>query len=88
PTVLKIAQPMVQRYLTGRAAQYAADYLNRRRALRQQPAEEITADLAGAIVPAPKTGYARGDVFWFTLSGVVLGSALGIMLARLVRPEE
>jgi hypothetical protein len=86
PSILKLAQPFVQRYLTNRAAEYSADYLNRRRerCLHPPPAAAESTD---EVAACPQAGYSGGDVFWFTLSGMVLGSALGVILSRLTQPE-
>jgi len=87
PTILKLAQPFLQRYLTTKAAERTADYLNRRREQRLRPPEEETAFDEEAERPVCPPAYSRGDLFWFTLSGVVLGSALGVVLTYLAKQE-
>lgn len=87
-TILKIAQPLLWSYVNKRAAGFTADYLNRRRQRHLRPAEEVTAASAEKALPAPEIGYSGGDVFWFTLSGVLLGSMLGVMVSRLLGQEE
>ncbi len=89
--------PMLRRYLTKRVSEYAADhaagFLNRRREQRLKPLEEQTQTPAEEIegcppCPPAQIGYLPGDVFWFTLSGVLLGSALGVLLSYLTRQED
>ena len=89
--------PIVRRYLTKRISNYAADqsagFLNRRREQRLNPPEELAepaVDEREGCPPCPPShiGYGSTDIFWFTLSGVFLGSALGVLLAYLVRQEE
>jgi hypothetical protein len=89
--------PIIRRILVKRISEYtagyAADYLNLRREQRLHPQEEPTqispAESEGCP-PCPPTqiGYAPTDVFWFTLSGVFLGSALGVLVSYLIRQEE
>jgi hypothetical protein len=89
PTILKLTQPFLQRYFSGKAADYAADYFNRRRERRlRPPEEERTSDEEAAESPFCPPTYSTADMFWFTLSGVVLGSALGVMLAQFAKQEE
>jgi hypothetical protein len=89
PTIFKLALPFLQRYFSGKTADYAADYLNRRRERRLRPPEEDrTSDEEAAEVPHCPQAYSAADMFWFTLSGVVLGGALGMMLAQLAKQEE
>jgi hypothetical protein len=76
-----------------RASEYAADFLNRRREQRLNPPEESpeisSAEIAGCPpCPPVHIGYGPTDIFWFSLSGVLLGSALGVLVSYLVRPEE
>lgn len=89
PTILKLALPFLQRYFGGKAADYTADYLNRRRERRLRPPEEdqISGEEA-AEAPHCPPAYSAADMFWFTLSGVVMGGALGVMLAQLAKQEE
>lgn len=89
--------PIIRRVLLKRISEYGAghvaDYFNRRRARRLGLEEEpgqISAVGREKCPPCPPShiGYAPTDVFWFTLSGVFLGSALGVLLSYLVRQEE
>ncbi|RME77057.1 MAG: hypothetical protein D6784_04495 [Chloroflexi bacterium] len=101
-TAFHVARPLLQRYLTRRAAQYAADYLNRRRAPAAEPEPPATpaepADLPPAVEPEPApeavtvipvpVGYSGSDLFWYTVSGVLFGAAMGVILAYALRQED
>ena len=89
--------PIVRRFLVKRISEhtagFAADFLNRRREQRLNPQEEpvqISSAEREGCPPCPpaQIGYAPTDVFWFTLSGVFLGSALGVLVSYLIRQEE
>jgi hypothetical protein len=93
-TILRLAWPYLLRYL----ARYSADYLaQRREGKRQQetavvPEEEPAQDLPPAIVapvenPAPQTKLVTVNAVWYILSGVVLGSAIGLILANVFQEE-
>lgn len=93
-TILRLAWPYVLRYL----ARYSADYLAQRRERKRQQetaavqAEEPIPDLPPASVeaieyPAPPIKLVTINAVWYILSGVVLGSALGLILARVFREE-
>jgi hypothetical protein len=80
-TIFKIIRPYLIRYL----AKSAADYLETRRAQRLQRG------LAETVAPEtrayPETLPAR-EAVWYTLSGMLLGSAFGLILAVLFRPAD
>ncbi|HEX9923620.1 MAG TPA: hypothetical protein VGD99_13260 [Anaerolineae bacterium] len=80
-TIFKIIRPYLIRYL----AKSAAGYLETRRVQRLQRG------LAETIEPETRvyseTLPAR-EVVWYTLSGVLLGSAFGLILAVLFRPTD
>jgi hypothetical protein len=98
-TILKIAWPYLQGFLTKRAAEYAADYLQTRREQRlQEYAEQETSetsslqeaggDSAIEILEAPPPdSFLSSDAFWFTLSGMLLGIALSVVAYILKREE-
>ena len=89
--------PIIRRTLIKRISEYgaghAADYLNQRRARRLgllDESDQVSIEDREGCPPCPPSqiGYAPTDVFWFTLSGVFLGSALGVLLSYLVRQED
>jgi hypothetical protein len=84
-TIFKLIWPYLGRYLSD----YAADYLQERREKRLQQAKEqavVTdcppcppcppAELPAAAGPVADSA----NTFWFTLSGLLLGGAFGLML--------
>lgn len=89
--------PVIRRLLLKRVSEYAADqaagFLNRKREQRLNPQEESpqkSAEETAGCPPCPPAhfGYGPLDILWFTLSGVLLGSALGVLVSYLLRPEE
>lgn len=91
--VLMLVWPYLRRYLFNRAADQVAGVLNRHRSRRlqveEEPAEMPSTEMA-ECPPCPPTlvGYSSSDLFWFTMSGVLLGSALGVLLSYLARQED
>lgn len=94
-TILRLMWPYLQRYL----AKQAANYLEQRRQLKRQLKEEEArlAELAQDLSPAvsaqpgecpPPPKLLTANAVWYTLSGVLLGSALGLILANVLREED
>jgi hypothetical protein len=98
-TILKLAWPYLQRFLTKRAAEYAAGYLQIRREQRllgqadQEMAETLPLQEAGSdkvteiLEAEPSSDFLSSDAFWFTLSGILLGIALSVVACILKREE-
>ncbi|MFN8458607.1 MAG: hypothetical protein U0401_28800 [Anaerolineae bacterium] len=98
-TILKLLWPHMQRLL----AQRAADYLQQRRERRltqQANPEPIASGLVEELpiqpetqveivecLPAP-TRLSRKNAVWFTMAGVLLGNAIGLILAQIFRRED
>ncbi|GIK39598.1 MAG: hypothetical protein BroJett011_34310 [Chloroflexota bacterium] len=92
-TILRLIWPYLQRYL----ARYAADYLEQRRQQKRQLKEEEArlAELAQDLSPAmsaepgkhPPSKLLTANVVWYTLAGILLGSALTVILANVLREE-
>lgn len=91
-TILRLIWPYLQRYL----ARYAADYLEQRRQQKRQLKEETRlAELAQDLSPAmsaepgagPPSKLLTANAVWYTLAGVLLGSALAVILANVLREE-
>lgn len=80
-TIFKIIRPYLIRYL----AKSAADYLETRRVQRLKRGLEETVEPEAQVYP--ETLPARA-VVWYTLSGMVLGSVFGYILAVLFRPAD
>jgi hypothetical protein len=93
-TILRLMWPYLQRYL----AKHAADYLEKRRQQKRQLKEEEArrAELAQNLSPAlsaepgkyPPPKLLTADAVWYTLAGVLLGSALTVILANVLREEN
>lgn len=87
--LLRFVMPYAQKYL----AQYAADYLERRRERR-----ELLAEMANRPdgcppcppCPTPAESAAAGNArkIWYGASGVLLGGALGLIGYLLWRPAK
>jgi hypothetical protein len=98
-TILKTAWPYLQGFLTKRAAEYAADYLQTRREQRllehaeQEISETSSLQEAGddSVIEIweapPPHSFLPSDAFWFTLSGILLGIALSV-LAYILKRED
>jgi hypothetical protein len=98
-TILKMAWPQLQGFLTKRAAEYAADYLQTRREqrLREDAEQEIDGtsslqevedDPVIVVLEAPRPhSFWSSDAFWFTLSGILLGFVLSIVAYVLIRED-
>ena len=90
-TILRIIWPYVLRYL----AQRSVDYLDQRRERKGQPEEAASYGPAESAIaaeaferpPAPSTRSSTANTVWYTLSGVLLGSAIGLILATVLRKE-
>jgi hypothetical protein len=87
--LLLLLWPIMRRLLLKRGSEYVADFLNRRREQRLNPPEEPSGISSDETAGCPAhIGYGPTDIVWFTLSGVLLGSALGVLVSYLARPEE
>ncbi len=89
-TIFKLIWPYIVRYVAG----YVADYLQNRREQRlagtadQASAPETPpAPLAAAAVAVPSPSKLTGNQVWFTLAGLLLGSAIG-MIAYLLAKDS
>jgi hypothetical protein len=93
PTILKLAWPLAQSLFVKRVAGSAANYLNQRRENRLLPDSPPVTEpvLAGEPLQCPVPviiGFSAWDVFWFTLSGVIFGSAMGFITTYVVRHRK
>ena len=101
--LLRLIWPYLSRYLMNRGAEYAANYLRIRREyrLQQSPAPEVPAEVLSSpnsevaansdhlvCTPSPSPPFLASNAFWYTLSGIFLGSALSLIVTYLVRPED
>lgn len=90
-TIFKIAWPLVQRFLAGKAAEYLQERRERRLGLFKEetplvecppcpPCPPLEASVASGVNSSTVTASSSGDAVWFALSGILLGSAFSIML--------
>jgi hypothetical protein len=100
--ILKLIWPYLARFLMNRGAEYTADYLQTRREQRSMPqsepeiAESLPPQAIEEPVLSPETVYPSptsdrflvSDAFWFTMSGILLGSAFSIIVAYLVKKVD
>ena len=94
-TIIKLVWPLAQSLFVKRVAGSAANYLNQRRENRVLPASPPVIEpeplLPAQPAPCPLPviiGFSAWDVFWFTLSGVVFGGAMGFIGAYVARHRE
>lgn len=83
-TILRFARPYLMRYV----ARYIAEYLQNRRDRRLAKLRGEEEPPVPEECPPYDTGLARREAAIFTISGVLLGSALGYGLAYLIREEQ
>ena len=95
--VFRIIWPYLLRFL----AKYAAEYLQKRREWRKPQGKESPESLSAEQIheaqsaaaesidslPA-QTGLLSANAFWYTLAGVLLGSALSIIVAQIMGQDE
>jgi hypothetical protein len=89
-TIFRLVWPFLQRLLAKRIT----DYLQKRREQRLQ-AQAIVVPLAQESDQVKRLEYspalsrlATVDAVWFTLSGILLGSAISLILAQIFLREE
>ncbi len=92
-TILRLMWPYLQRYL----AKQSADYLKKRRQQKRQLKEEETrlAELAQNLSSAsstergeyPSPKLLTADAVWYTLAGILLGSAVAVIVVNILREE-
>lgn len=102
--ILRLIWPYLLRYLMNQGAGYTANYLQARRERRETLPElpedfeaylEEIAEEADelpepevVICPSDSKPFLAGDAFWFTLSGILLGSVVSIVLTRIFRQGD
>lgn len=83
-TLLRLVWPYILRYL----AKHGADYLEKRREqkrlLKRAQAEAVVPPDVAAIEGPPPPQTAPRPI-WYVLAGVLLGSAISLMLVKLLR---
>ena len=81
---------LVWPYLQRRLAKQAAEYLQKRRERRFQAHNDITPTVTSLLEQAQETPprSAAVNAVWFTLSGILLGSAIGLIVAQIFLRED
>ena len=83
-TILRFIWPYLQRDLSQRAAQSAADYLQARRERRlTQQAIVIPMDDS-----PPPVSFLSSNTFWYGLSGLLLGTAFSLIATLIFKKNE
>jgi hypothetical protein len=85
-TIFKIIQPYLLRYV----AKYAAERLEARRQRRLEHSQNEMPSLAPepVEVASAQNSLSARDAFWYTMSGILLGSVVGVGLAHILREED
>jgi hypothetical protein len=81
---------LVWPYLQRRLAKQAAEYLQKRRERRFQVHNDIASTVTSLAEQAQETASrsAAVNAVWFTLSGILLGSAIGLIVAQIFLRED
>ncbi len=83
-TLLRLAWPYLMRFLAGQAA----DYLERRREQKQTESDRGDSNVQNPSSPPIQAQVSTGNAIWYSLSGVLLGSALSLMLYIILRDDH
>ena len=102
--IFRLIWPYLARYLMSRGAEYTAGFLHSRRMWRLQqqageqelqetiepalPDELDLDEVAEILCPPAEKPFFASDAFWFTLSGVLLGTAFGIIVSYVTRQDD
>lgn len=88
-TILRLVWPYVLRYLAKHGATYLESRRERKRLLKlaeMEPATDpVSPDAVVSECPPPPPVSKPVRPIWYVLAGVLLGSAIGLMLAKLLR---
>lgn len=90
-TILRLVWPYVLRYLAKHGAIYLEKRREQKRLLKLAEAEASalpdSPDVAGEDLRPPQSAPKPARPIWYVLAGVLLGSAIGLMLAKLLREK-
>ncbi|MCL4299300.1 MAG: hypothetical protein KJ077_26435 [Anaerolineae bacterium] len=92
-TILRLVWPYLQRYLAKQTADYLAQRRQQKRQLKEDEARlaELAQDLSPAVSAEPGAGppskLLTADAVWYILAGVLVGSALTVILTNVLREE-
>jgi hypothetical protein len=84
-TLLKLVWPYLMRFATSQAA----DYIERRREQQlSEPAQPDEPADCPPCPPCPPVTETSSNAFWYSLSGIVLGSTLSVILYILFKEDD
>ncbi|MCK6627927.1 MAG: hypothetical protein L6R45_22460 [Anaerolineae bacterium] len=86
-TILRLVWPYILRYLAKHGAVYLEKRREQKRLRKAAPAEAVVVPPDSpdvAVVEYPPLPQAAPRPIWYVLAGVLLGSAIGLMLAKLL----
>jgi hypothetical protein len=84
--ILKLAWPYLQRYLANRAAGYLQDRRTRRlKQTVEEKVEEVVSDYLPPVETVTAASSRSVNTVWFSLSGLLLGGAFGLIVYLLYR---
>jgi len=82
-TFFRIIWPFLRGYFTRKAAERVANYLQTRREQRLKKSPDVM------VEPVADSGsFSMANAVWYTLSGVLLGGALGLIVTKIFRQED
>lgn len=89
-TILRMLWPYVLRYLAQRSADYLDEQREKKRQLKEMTAARMTAaaEALECPPPPPPIRLATRDAVWYTVGGLLLGSAVGLIVANILRKED
>jgi hypothetical protein len=85
-SILTLIWPQVRRRLIQRGAEYAANYLQTRRERRLEKQTALPDD-SPAIPAKTPDSFLTSNTLWYTLSGIMLGAAMGVIFWLLRRED-
>jgi hypothetical protein len=93
--ILRLLWPYLQEFLANRAADYLEKRRQRKRQLKEEKARlaELVQDLPPALSPVPSEALPPSKLLtantgWYTLAGLLIGSALSLILIIVLREED
>jgi hypothetical protein len=90
-TLFRVIWPFLRGYLTRKAAERVTAYLQTRREQRLKKSHEAQEPVTEEQVVScsPSSGsFSTANAVWYTLSGVLLGGALGLIMTQIFRQED
>ena len=84
--ILKLAWPYLQRYLANKTAGYLQDRRTRRLSQAvEEKVEEVVSDYLPPAEIVTDRSHSGANTLWFTMAGLLLGGAFGLIVYLLYR---